>query len=74
MQDVIMMMTPAPMDLPVGPESNAKPTARLPLVDDHELVRRGITSNLNERPGWDIYGEATPSISHTLIRTHILDR
>jgi DNA-binding NarL/FixJ family response regulator len=33
--------------------------ARLLLVDDHEVVRRGLRALLEERPGWRVVGEAT---------------
>jgi len=31
---------------------------RLLVVDDHEVVRRGVRSLLSEQPGWDVCGEA----------------
>jgi DNA-binding NarL/FixJ family response regulator len=31
---------------------------RLLLVDDHEVVRRGVRSLLSEQTGWEICGEA----------------
>jgi DNA-binding NarL/FixJ family response regulator len=32
---------------------------RILLVDDHDVVRRGLKALLQEHPGWDICGEAT---------------
>jgi DNA-binding NarL/FixJ family response regulator len=34
-------------------------TARLLLVDDHDVVRRGLRALLEERPGWQVVAEAT---------------
>ena len=31
---------------------------RLLIVDDHEVVRRGVRSLLSEQAGWDVCGEA----------------
>lgn len=31
---------------------------RILIADDHELVRRGLRSTLEERPGWEVVGEA----------------
>jgi hypothetical protein len=31
---------------------------RLLLVDDHEVVRRGVRSLLSDDTGWDVCGEA----------------
>ena len=33
-------------------------TTRVLIADDHELVRRGLRSLLESRPGWEICGEA----------------
>lgn len=33
-------------------------TARILLVDDHEVVRRGVKLLLQNQPGWEICGEA----------------
>ncbi len=32
------------------------------IVDDHEVVRRGIRSLLSSRPGWKICGEAVDGL------------
>jgi CheY-like chemotaxis protein len=32
---------------------------RIPIVDDHDLVRRGVRSLLESQDGWDVCGEAT---------------
>jgi len=32
---------------------------RLLVADDHEIVRRGLRSIIEEQPGWEIAGEAT---------------
>src|ERR1700739_3467866 len=32
---------------------------RLLIVDDHEIVRRGVRSLLSDEIGWDVCGEAT---------------
>ena len=32
---------------------------RILLVDDHDVVRRGLKALLQEHPGWEICGEAT---------------
>ncbi|HEY7819983.1 MAG TPA: response regulator transcription factor, partial [Vicinamibacteria bacterium] len=34
-------------------------TARILLVDDHEIVRKGLKSVLEARKDWEIVGEAT---------------
>jgi DNA-binding NarL/FixJ family response regulator len=31
---------------------------RILIADDHELVRRGLRATLEERPGWEVVGEA----------------
>ncbi len=33
--------------------------ATILIVDDHEVVRRGVRSILGARPEWDVIGEAT---------------
>ena len=35
---------------------------RVLIADDHELVRRGLRSLLESRPGWDICGEARDGV------------
>ena len=40
-------------------KGEAKPKARLLLVDDHEIVRHGLTSLLNGVEGFEICGEAS---------------
>ncbi|MGH9332988.1 MAG: response regulator [Vicinamibacteria bacterium] len=32
------------------------------IADDHELVRRGLSSLLSSRPGWEIIGEAKDGV------------
>ncbi len=39
-------------------ESSIVLTTRVLIADDHELVRRGLRSLLESRPGWEICGEA----------------
>jgi DNA-binding NarL/FixJ family response regulator len=34
------------------------PTLRILVADDHEIVRRGLRSLLETRPGWEVCGEA----------------
>lgn len=34
------------------------PTPRILIVDDHEVVRRGLRVLLESRPGWQVVGEA----------------
>lgn len=44
------------------PERSAKiktAHARILIVDDHEIFRRGLRSLLESRPDWEICGEAT---------------
>jgi DNA-binding NarL/FixJ family response regulator len=40
-----------------------RPTTRILLVDDHEIVRRGLRALLQARPEWEICGEATDGVS-----------
>lgn len=47
-----------PMKWPLGVENDVDPTARILLVDDHELIRKGLASILAQHPGWEICGEA----------------
>jgi DNA-binding NarL/FixJ family response regulator len=35
---------------------------RVLIADDHELVRRGLRSLLESRPGWEICGEARDGV------------
>ena len=34
-------------------------SVRLLLADDHDIVRRGLRSLLEEQPGWTVVGEAS---------------
>ncbi len=34
------------------------PTLRILIADDHEIVRQGLRSLLQSRPGWEVVGEA----------------
>ena len=34
------------------------PTLRILIADDHEIVRQGLRSLLQSRPGWEVCGEA----------------
>jgi DNA-binding NarL/FixJ family response regulator len=34
------------------------PTTRILVVDDHEIIRRGLRSILNTHHGWELCGEA----------------
>jgi DNA-binding NarL/FixJ family response regulator len=43
----------------VGTQFIAVQELRIMLVDDHDLVRQGLRSMLEGRPGWTICGEAT---------------
>jgi DNA-binding NarL/FixJ family response regulator len=35
------------------------PTLRILIADDHEIVRQGLRSLLQSRPGWEVCGEAS---------------
>jgi DNA-binding NarL/FixJ family response regulator len=37
-------------------------SVRVLIADDHELVRRGLRSLLESRPGWEICGEAKDGV------------
>jgi DNA-binding NarL/FixJ family response regulator len=37
-------------------------SVRVLIADDHELVRRGLRSLLESRPGWEICGEARDGV------------
>ncbi len=42
---------------------------RILIADDHELVRRGLRATLEDRPGWEVVGEAgdgEEAIRHSL--------
>ncbi|HEY7697984.1 MAG TPA: response regulator transcription factor [Vicinamibacteria bacterium] len=41
------------------PRSSSTTTARILLVDDHEIIRKGLRSVLEARKDWEIVGEAT---------------
>jgi DNA-binding NarL/FixJ family response regulator len=44
----------------LGPRTGAKmETLRLFVADDHDLVRRGLRSLLEEQPGWEVVAEAS---------------
>ncbi|MBV8894131.1 MAG: response regulator transcription factor, partial [Acidobacteria bacterium] len=34
------------------------PTLRILIADDHEIVRQGLRSLIESRPGWEVCGEA----------------
>jgi len=34
-------------------------TLRVLVADDHEVVRKGLRSILEEQPGWEVTGEAS---------------
>ena len=38
------------------------PSIRILIVDDHELVRRGIRTLLTSRPDFELCGEATDGV------------
>jgi DNA-binding NarL/FixJ family response regulator len=42
----------------IGSRSRHARTLRILLVDDHELVRRGVRYLLESEPGWEVCGEA----------------
>ena len=44
---------------------------RIVIVDDHEIVRRGLVSTLESHPGWKIVGEASDGRSAlSLVQEH----
>lgn len=51
----------SPMHNPEGHASSRSPvsTTRILLVDDHEIIRKGLRSVLEARRDWEIIGEAT---------------
>jgi DNA-binding NarL/FixJ family response regulator len=40
-----------------------RPTARILLADDHEIVRRGVRALLSDHPNWEICAEAADGLS-----------
>ena len=50
-------LEPATEDLPEAEEAERK--IRILLVDDHDLVREGLSLLLNEEPGFEIAGQAS---------------
>ncbi|PYX49326.1 MAG: DNA-binding response regulator, partial [Acidobacteria bacterium] len=37
-------------------------TVRILLVDDHSIVRQGLRTLLEGRPGWEVIGEASDGL------------
>jgi DNA-binding NarL/FixJ family response regulator len=44
------------------PESSNGMTVRILLVDDHPIVRQGLRTLLEARPGWEVVGEAADGV------------
>jgi DNA-binding NarL/FixJ family response regulator len=42
-----------------GQEKTAVPSVSILIADDHELVRKGIRTVLQARPGWEVVAEVT---------------
>jgi DNA-binding NarL/FixJ family response regulator len=42
-----------------GQEKTAVPPVSILIADDHELVRKGIRTVLQARPGWEVVAEVT---------------
>jgi DNA-binding NarL/FixJ family response regulator len=49
----------SPGRMPFGGEKAIPMSLRILLVDDHEVVRRGLTVLLRARPDWEVCGEAS---------------
>src|SRR5450755_3951228 len=54
-----------------GPTSPCMKRLRILIAEDHEVVRRGIRSLLEDRPEWTICGEAATS-AETIEKTKTL--
>jgi len=48
----------APAPAPAAESVKKNPEVRIVVIDDHEVVRRGITALLETQPGWKVVAEA----------------